>query len=267
MELTPWWRKRRSLAGARCLPTSQRRIALTHFRVRPSVEALEDRSLLAAHTIAGALGFPLSFQLTGVVTAGNPNPLRLATVSGYLNSSTAVDIYAISLRANDTLTARIDTLTIGSGLDSYLRFFDPNGNPIAANDNANGTDSALKVQVANPGTYYVGVSGFGNSAYNPATTPSSGDSTKAGLYSLNLSTPNTPLAPTTDLEGGLFQVTSGPAKWGDSITFRYQIDNRGATSSGVISAQVFLASNPSFVGGGDVLSRISDNQSAEYQCG
>ena len=52
-------------------------------------------------------------------------------------------------------------------LDSVMRLFDATGNQLASNDDGGqGFFSRIETEL-NPGTYYVGVSGFDNSNYNP----------------------------------------------------------------------------------------------------
>jgi subtilisin family serine protease len=99
-----------------------------------------------------------------------------------------VDLFRVQLAAGQKLTVDIDatTLSPASGLDSYVRIFNAAGQQVAFNDDV-GTalDSFLEYTATAAGTFYVGVSGFGNSAYNPATA-GSGTSGSTGNYRLNL---------------------------------------------------------------------------------
>ena len=114
-----------------------------------------------------------------------------ATVSAEIGDGVAgradVDLFAVELAAGATITLDIDarSLAQASGLDSYLRLFDGSGREIAANDDTGGSyDSRLSHTVAGSGRYYVGVSSYGNSRYNPAGSgATSGVST--GAYSLS----------------------------------------------------------------------------------
>jgi chitinase len=94
-------------------------------------------------------------------------------------------------------------------MDTYLRLFDANGNQLAANDDANGgLYSQLNYTFGATGTYYLGVSGYGNSSYNPVTgSGTAGGSTGDYNLSLNVSAvdPGDTLATayTTPLSGAL----------------------------------------------------------------
>src|SRR5262249_44815275 len=70
--------------------------------------------------------------------------------------------------------------------DSVLRLFNASGGQIAVNDQFFGADSYLDFFVNTAGTYYIGVSGFSNGAYNP-NTAGSGTSQSTGEYTLKLS--------------------------------------------------------------------------------
>jgi len=113
----------------------------------------------AGDTLAAALTVPASTRLAGIVgngSAGNRD----------------VDLYKVVLRAGQSLVVDIDarTLPIRSRLDSFVRLFNASGAELARNDDAHGSlDSYLTFVAPAAGTYYVGVSGFRNSAYNPAT--------------------------------------------------------------------------------------------------
>jgi hypothetical protein len=196
-------------------------------------------TVLAGHTLATA----------PVLSFNNASP-STATASGFLSSSTDVDIYAVILSAGDQLTASVATAAIGSALQSYLRVFDSTGQELFANGDGNGTASALTFQVATGGTYYIGISALGNDSYDPKTAPVPGDPAQTGAYTLNLSKQT--LAPAADLVASQFHVTSGPAVWGGNITVKYQVDNRGGAGvkSGQFTEQVWLASSSAFSGSG-----------------
>jgi subtilisin family serine protease len=100
-----------------------------------------------------------------------------------------VDLYRVTLRAGQRLLMDIDAqqLSEGSSLDSYLRLFDSRGRQLAANDDSAGSlDSAIAYTARRAGTYYVGVSGYGNQSYR-ATLAGSGRNGSTGLYDLRLS--------------------------------------------------------------------------------
>jgi subtilisin family serine protease len=97
-----------------------------------------------------------------------------------------VDLYRVTLAANQRLTIDVDARSLAgsSTLDSYLRVFDASGRQLAFNDDANGSlDSYLVFTSGNAGVYYIGVSGYGNSAYSPRAA-GSGRSGSTGVYQL-----------------------------------------------------------------------------------
>jgi subtilisin family serine protease len=76
-----------------------------------------------------------------------------------------VDLFKVVLQAGQSLTIDVDarSLPSSSTLDSYIRLFDTRGRELARNDDANGSlDSLLSVITRTAGTYYVGISGYGN---------------------------------------------------------------------------------------------------------
>ena len=97
----------------------------------------------------------------------------------------------------------------GSGLDSFLRLFDSDGNELAHNDDGAapgeeiGPASYLEQLFPMGGTYYLGVSGSGNDVYDP--TDSSGTSAgRTGWYDLAITVIQEPApAPTKILRAAL----------------------------------------------------------------
>jgi subtilisin family serine protease len=100
-----------------------------------------------------------------------------------------VDMYRIRVRAGQTVVIDIDAQDLpgGSSLDSVLRVFDARGRQVAANDDSGGSlDSRVVIRPRQTAFFYVGVSGYGNSRYNPkwARTARLGST---GSYELALS--------------------------------------------------------------------------------
>ena len=116
-----------------------------------------------------------------------------ATVSGIVgngdNGARDVDLYAINLVAGAVLTIDVDarSLSPASPLDSFVRLFNAAGSQLASNDDSGGSfdryDSYLVFTAQTTGTYYVGVSGYGNAAYNPLTAGSGSSDGSTGDYS------------------------------------------------------------------------------------
>jgi len=114
---------------------------------------------------------------------------RRATVTAVIgdgrNLAADVDLFAVTLAAGETLTIDIDAALLAepSELDSFLRLFDAGGAPLAANDDATGSvDSLLSFVAPATGTYYVGVSAYGNSVYDPAVDGSGQAADSSGAY-------------------------------------------------------------------------------------
>ena len=83
-----------------------------------------------------------------------------------------VDMYRIRVEAGQTVVIDIDARSLpeGSTLDSFVRVFDSRGVQRKFNDDFGGSlDSRLFIRPQKAGVFYVGVSGFGNSQYDPRT--------------------------------------------------------------------------------------------------
>lgn len=105
------------------------------------------------------------------------------------NDALDVDLYRVFMSGPGLLVAQIvaQRLPLPSTLDSYLRLFDAAGSVVGlpSNDNFDGLDSRIEFFVPTGGIYYIGVSGFGNAAYNP-TQVASGTTQSLGDYSLQI---------------------------------------------------------------------------------
>ena len=98
-----------------------------------------------------------------------------------ISSGTDVEMYSFTVTAGQQIGIDIDRPS-GSQFDSYLRLFDSAGTTLAVNDDARGPGETFSLEsylvhtFATSGTYYVGVSGFGNSSYSATT----GDGDRSG---------------------------------------------------------------------------------------
>ena len=152
-----------------------------------------------------------------------------ATVNGYVGNggyeSLDVDMLAVTLVAGASLTVDVDARSLpgGSSLDSYVRVFDAAGRQLAVNDDADGSlDSRLTVQVPSSGTYYVGLSSYGNDGYDPLVAGSGGPGFTEGDYSVTLTAVLPPLV------ADIVDVTPDPRTTGvNSITIAF---NRAVTN-------------------------------------
>jgi len=99
-----------------------------------------------------------------------------------------VDMYRLHLLAGQSLVIDVDarSLPSASSLDSFIRVFDARGRQVASNDDYGGSrDSRLVVRARNNMWVCVGVSGYGNSRYDPRRT-GSGRNGSTGGYQLEL---------------------------------------------------------------------------------
>ena len=130
-----------------------------------------------------------------VVSSGAPTRTFFtnASIGDNLNIDDGldVDLYQVQLQAGDQISIDIDANDQGSEIDSILRLFDAGGNQLSISDDqpAPGEDSSLDsfidFTVDETGSYFIGVSGFSNTNYDP-TIEGSGDFGSTGDYSLAL---------------------------------------------------------------------------------
>ena len=146
-----------------------------NFKVIPVTGTYEANDTLASAT-------PIVFDASGIAT------LTGARIGDGLQSTRDVDIFAVSMPTGGLITAEViaKRLPVPSTLDSFVRLFDAFGNQIASNDQFFGQDSYIDFFVNTGGNYYIGVSGFGNAAYNPALA-GSGAQQSTGNYNLKVS--------------------------------------------------------------------------------
>lgn len=130
-----------------------------------------------------ALATPVVFDASGTARFNG------VTLGNGLQAAKDVDLYKIVLPRGGLITAEITAkrLASPSGLDGYLRLFNARGEQIASNDQFYGADPYLDFFVSTGGEYYLGVSGFPNTAYNP-TLAGSGVAQSTGTYNLTLKT-------------------------------------------------------------------------------
>lgn len=124
---------------------------------------------------------PVIFDASGEVVFPN------ASVGDGANNSLDIDLYKFTLSGPGLVVASViaQNRAIPSGLDSYIRLFNAAGAELAHNDNFSGLDSRVDFFVPTGGTYYIGVTGFGNSTYN-ALNGSNATNQSIGDYDLSL---------------------------------------------------------------------------------
>lgn len=159
----------------------RRRDVRTFSQGLANTEMFENRVLLS--TTDG------NDQLSEATSLGGMNVAR--GWSGVaVDFATDVDMYSFTVQAGQRIAFDIDRSS-GSGLDSYIRLFNGSGAQLAFSDDAAapgevlGRDSYLEYTFSAGGTYFIGVSGYGNSSYSP--TLGTGDSNgSTGAYALYL---------------------------------------------------------------------------------
>jgi len=184
-----------TISGLTAATTSAGSYVLTVAASGSGITAVEGGAALAAPaadgwlTQAATLADAGDTLATAAVLAATAGEIRLSgTIGDGSHAARDVDLYRVQLVAGQTLVIDIDarSLSGGSTLDSYVRLFNASGKQVAANDDSGGSlDSYLSVRVSAAGTYYVGVSGYGNGAYSP-TRAGSGRSGSTGAYQVRL---------------------------------------------------------------------------------
>src|SRR5207247_2336791 len=130
-------------------------------------------------------------QISEAIPPGAMTQTRTNLSPAAIDSPTDVDMYSFSVTAGQRISFDIERLS-GSTLAAYLRVFDGNGNELANNaggagpGESPGTEAYLEQPFNSGGTYFVGVSGLENKAYNAQT--GTGDSAAStGAYTLIVS--------------------------------------------------------------------------------
>ena len=142
----------------------------------------------------------LNDQISEAIPLGTPNNTPIV-VSSSIAPDTDVNMYQVTVAANQTVQFDIDTSTNGpGGLGSYLRLFDSTGTQLAFNNDGTapgetvlGFDAYLSFTFTNAGTYYLGVSNANNVTYSPATGAgdTAGGTNSIGSYQLIVTSPAT----------------------------------------------------------------------------
>lgn len=165
-----------------------------------------------------------------------------ATWNDAITPGTDVDMYGLPVSAGQRIGFDIDRPP-GSGLDSYIRLFNASGTQLAFSDDdpAPGEtlshDSYLEYTFATAGTYYLGVSGAGNTGYGALTGNGDTTSPTTGGYALILTDVTTP-PPTSQIQGRVFNDEDGDGLQGVNElglpSWRVYLDqnNNGVLDSG-----------------------------------
>ncbi len=118
-----------------------------------------------------------------------------------------VDLFVLQANAGETIIVDIDAQSISSGLDAVVRLFDATGTQVVLNDDLDDLDSYLEYVPATAGNFYVGVSGFGNSAYDPASA-GTGLNQSLGDYDLDITIAAPPVS-SAEIRGKVWHDLDG----------------------------------------------------------
>lgn len=97
-----------------------------------------------------------------------------------------VDLFRVFASGPALISAQVTSRSLAGivRLDTYVRLFDASGIQLAANDNFNGLDGRIQFFVPAAGQYYIGVSSFPNTVYDPNTAGSGSPGQTTGTFGL-----------------------------------------------------------------------------------
>jgi hypothetical protein len=172
-------------------------------------------NLTLATPVADAEGDTIATALaTGLGTADG-SYTHTARIGDGLNPLRDVDMYQITVNAGQVVTANTSLPTGGAALYTTLRLFDSTGNQLFATSSYNSTH--MDYQFATAGSYYIGISGYPDTSYNP-NLAGTGTNGNRGDYTLNL----TLTTPTADSAGDTLSTAQatglGPANGTFGVT-------------------------------------------------
>jgi hypothetical protein len=141
----------------------------------PDAPPAEPNDTISEAILTGLSAENLSFSTTGEI--GSTRATR-----NLIDPSEDVDMYSFALNGGDTIKIDVDSFEyeveyfdVPQRLDSHLRLFDAEGNELASVNNAGAADEVfsgtrdpyLEFTATETGTYFVGVSQWGNTIYDP----------------------------------------------------------------------------------------------------
>ncbi|MEY2842731.1 MAG: hypothetical protein RI920_768, partial [Pseudomonadota bacterium] len=144
-------------------------------------------------------------------------------VNGGIGGALDVDLYRVDLAAGELLTLNLSN----AELYGYLRIFNAAGTAVQTpvQFNPGSSNSLLRFTAPAANSYYIGVSGYANTSYNPSVVNSGNNASYTGAYTLSLerlSAGVSHLGGSTDTasSGSAANTALASANTGQSITFR-----------------------------------------------
>ncbi len=197
--------------------------------------------------------------------AGDHLIIPSSTIGDGAFSTRDVDMYEISGVTGSTFTATTGQPSVGGSMDTVLRLFNSAGTQVAINDNFAGLYSKISYAFPTAGTYYVGVSGGGNTSYSPIVGGSGVVGSGTGVYRLDMSLDVGDSLATASATGIAFtgnftrsSTTIGDGAFGSSDVDFYKISGAmGSTFSAITSQPASIAT------GMDTVLRLFDSSGAQ----
>lgn len=157
-----------------------------------------------------------------------------STTTATVNPDVDVDMFRFDVTAGMVVDFDIDTTLNGAGgLGSFLRLFNVQGTELAFNDdgiapgeNVLGFDAYLRFRFTTAGTYYLGVSNFNNTLYNPITGggDAAGGQHATGDYKLTVQALPVDTDDALVEANSLGQITAAPITRSESISPDIDVD-------------------------------------------
>ncbi|MBE9101141.1 S8 family serine peptidase [Vacuolonema iberomarrocanum] len=172
------------------------------------------------------------------VSSITPDPFTLTTTIGDNPDFTPgldVDFFSFQLDQGDLVTIDIDTGSEPDDLhDSVLILFDEAGNELAFSDDAAAPgeepftyESYITFIAPETGVYYVGVTGYSNTWYDPFVPGSGNEAFSTGEYTIEIAATNAPDGDFSTLYGyGMVDASEAVAAAVNAATFP-DVDNLG----------------------------------------
>ncbi|MEZ6124260.1 MAG: pre-peptidase C-terminal domain-containing protein [Planctomycetaceae bacterium] len=199
----------------------------------------------ALHEIGHAIGLGHSYDLPsvqgGALNAEDQYPGSEDIVHGLRilrPDATDIDLYQFQVDAPGTFSAEIvaQRKSTAGGFDnqlnSALRLYKEVTNSdgsktrtlISQNDDYFGDDAFIEMDLAEPGTYYIGVSASGNTDYDPSILDSGFGGTSDGDYELRMNFHSSTATSLRDATGTAFDGDGDGTPGGDFV-FSFRSDN------------------------------------------